>query len=238
MRSLQTVAALTCMKTLLMIFNTLFWASGIFLLILGVWLHVELHKFIELSPDFSATAPYVLVGTGILILFLGTLACCCTVKEQPILLYIYAAFLSIVFVVEVSACVSGYAYRNQLSDAFEKGLNTSMGLYNVEYSRTSAINSLQAHVHCCGINGAGDWKNTPYGKIPGSCCKTNMGCDTNNPVLIYNTGCHVLVTNLLRSNFGVVGMAAIGLAVFQLFGIALTVLLAKLLLKTKYESMS
>jgi len=62
--------------------------SGIFLLVMGVWLQVELHKYVELSPDFSATAPYVLVGTGLLILFLATLACCCTIKEQPILLYI------------------------------------------------------------------------------------------------------------------------------------------------------
>jgi len=51
-------------------------------------LQIELHKYLDLSPDFSATAPYVFVGTGLLILFLATLACCCTVKEQPILLYI------------------------------------------------------------------------------------------------------------------------------------------------------
>ena len=66
--------------------------SGIFLLVMGVWLQVELHKYVELSPDFSATAPYVLVGTGLLILFLATLACCCTIKEQPILLYIVCDF--------------------------------------------------------------------------------------------------------------------------------------------------
>jgi hypothetical protein len=66
--------------------------STILLLVLGIWLHVEVHKYMdmELSPDFSATAPYVLVGTGLL--FLETLACCCTIKEQPILLYIVSCF--------------------------------------------------------------------------------------------------------------------------------------------------
>ena len=48
---------------------------------------VELHRYLELNADYTNTAPYVLVGTGALILFIGTLACCCTVKGQPALLY-------------------------------------------------------------------------------------------------------------------------------------------------------
>ncbi|XP_021958482.1 tetraspanin-7 [Folsomia candida] len=238
MRSLQTVAALTCMKTLLMIFNIVFWLSGIALLVLGVWLHVELHKYLELSPDFSATAPYVLVGTGILILFLATLACCCTIKEQPILLYIYAAFLAIVFVMEVSACISGYAYRTKLRASFSKGLNSSIGLYMTDHARTSAINSLQFHLHCCGNDGYADWYSTHYGKVPGSCCKTNMGCDTKNLHMIYTTGCYALVTSFLTEKLGIMAASALGLAIFQLFGVLLTACLAKLLQKTKYEQMT
>jgi hypothetical protein len=49
---------------------------------------VELYKYMELSTEFSATAPYVLIGTGALIILVGSLACCCTVKGQPVLLYI------------------------------------------------------------------------------------------------------------------------------------------------------
>jgi len=192
----------------------------------------------ELSPDFSATAPYVLVGTGLLILFLATLACCCTVKEQPILLYIYAAFLAIVFVVEVGACISGYAYRSKLRFSFQRGLNSSLAVYNHDHARTSAINSLQTTLHCCGIDGYADWYTTPYARVPGSCCKTNMGCDTKNPIMIYNTGCYALVTNFLTAKVGIVAGAALALACFQLFGVFLTVCLANLLQKTKYEQMT
>lgn len=62
-------------------------ASGLAILCAGIWMHVELHKYLELSTDFSNSAPYVLVGTGALILFIGTFACCCTLKGQPALLY-------------------------------------------------------------------------------------------------------------------------------------------------------
>lgn len=48
--------------------------------------------------------------------------------------------------VECTAVLSGYAYRTELSNGFENGLNKSMEVYNVDYSRTSHINSLQAHV--------------------------------------------------------------------------------------------
>lgn len=50
-------------------------------------MQVKLIKFLELSADFSNAVPYVLVATGALILFVATLACCCTVKGQPSLLY-------------------------------------------------------------------------------------------------------------------------------------------------------
>lgn len=62
--------------------------TGIAILAVGIWMVVELYKYMELSTEFSATAPYVLIGTGALIILVGSLACCCTVKGQPVLLYI------------------------------------------------------------------------------------------------------------------------------------------------------
>lgn len=51
-------------------------------------MEVELYKYMEMSTEFSGTAPYVLIGTGSLIILIGSLACCCTVKGQPVLLYV------------------------------------------------------------------------------------------------------------------------------------------------------
>jgi hypothetical protein len=62
--------------------------TGIAILAVGIWMVVELYKYMELSTEFSVTAPYVLIGTGALIILVGSLACCCTVKGQPVLLYV------------------------------------------------------------------------------------------------------------------------------------------------------
>lgn len=51
-------------------------------------MEVELYKYMEMSTEFSGTAPYVLIGIGALIVVMGSLACCCTVKGQSVLLYV------------------------------------------------------------------------------------------------------------------------------------------------------
>lgn len=54
----------------------------------GIWVQIGLHRYMELSTDYTNTFQIVLVGMGLLILFVGTLACCCTVKAQSSLLYL------------------------------------------------------------------------------------------------------------------------------------------------------
>lgn len=92
-------------------------------------MQVELYKYLELSAEFSGTAPYVLIGTGALIIVVGSLACCCTVKGQPALLYMYGAFLAVIFVLELGAGVSIFAYRSKLAEGFDQGLNQSIVNY-------------------------------------------------------------------------------------------------------------
>lgn len=66
-----------------------------------------------------------------------------------------------------------------------------------------------------------------------------LGCPgavkTGTVMFIILQGCSTSVRSLVKSSFRVVGYAALGLAAFQAVGIGLTVMLAKLLQKTKYE---
>lgn len=63
-------------------------ASGLAVLCAGIWMQVELLKYLELNAEFSRITPYILVWTGVFILCISTLACCCTVKGHPTLLYL------------------------------------------------------------------------------------------------------------------------------------------------------
>lgn len=239
-KHLQTVAALACMKSFLMVFNFIFWVSGIAILAIGIWMEVELYKYMEMSTEFSGTAPYVLIGTGSLIIFIGTLACCCTVKGQPVLLYVYGAFLAIVFVLELGAGVSIFAYRTKLTEGFDKGLTTAMKNYNNASSTqvSSDLDLIQRTLHCCGNHQASDWLSLPHRlPIPSSCC-IKEPCDVLNSTLIYNQGCYDKVIDFMDANIGIVAGAAIGIAFFPLVGVILSCCLANIINKTNYEQMT
>lgn len=243
-KRLQTVAAVTFMKTLLMVFNFAFWLSGIAILAVGIWMEVELYKYMELTTNYYSAAPYILIGTGSGIIMIGSLACCCTAKGQPVLLYLYSAFLMIVFVVELGAGISGYAYRGKLKTGFEKGLNESLNVYTQDKAKTDAIDLLQSSLDCCGIQTYHDWERTDWRKhsnetVPKSCCIHPHKCQNHvydfDKTDIYNDGCYDKVVKFVDDNMGTIGGAALGIAFFQLVGVILSCCLAKHINKAKYE---
>ncbi|XP_055683831.1 tetraspanin-7-like [Lutzomyia longipalpis] len=238
----QTEATMACMKSLLMIFNLAFWASGLAILCAGIWMQVELHKYLELNADFSNTGPYVLVGTGTLILLISSLACCCTVKGQPGLLYLYGGFLAIVFIIELSLASSLYAYKDNLSDGFERGLNQSMARYGQPGTadKTMDFDVMQAKMQCCGSHGYEDWNNLiPSSPVPRSCCRiAGKRCDTQDETQIWTQGCFHKVVAFLTINMKVIGGSAIGVTLFPLLGTVLSCVLAANINKTKYEQMA
>lgn len=63
----------------------------------------------------------------------------------------YGAFLTVIFMLEISAGVSIYAYRVKLLDGFDKGLNQSIETYSTDPEKTSALDLMQSTVsqmHC------------------------------------------------------------------------------------------
>lgn len=240
-KRLQTVAAVTCMKTLLMLFNFAFWVTGIAILGVGIWMEVDLHKYLELTTNYYSATPYILIGTGAVIILIGSLACCCTAKGQPILLYLYSAFLMVIFVVELSAGISGYAYRTKLKTGFETGLNESVEEFGKNEKKTDALNILQSSLQCCGIQNYTDWYDSPWSNgthsVPESCCKARK-CIHEHEVdesTIYTKGCFETVVAFLDTNMGNIGAAALGIGFFQLIGVILSCCLAKHINKAKYE---
>ncbi|XP_018574177.1 tetraspanin-7-like [Anoplophora glabripennis] len=238
-KHLQTVAAMACMKSLLMVFNFIFWISGIAILAIGIWMEVELYKYMEMSTEFSGTAPYVLIGIGSLIIFIGSFACCCTVKGQPVLLYVYGAFLAIVFVMELGAGVSIFAYRTKLTEGFDKGLTQAMINYRNDTAHLATdFDLIQGTLHCCGNHKSSDWLDlNPRQPIPASCC-IKENCNTEKENEIYTQGCYDKVIEFLDANIGIVAGAAVGIAFFPLIGVVLSCCLASVINKAKYEQMA
>ncbi|KMQ94622.1 tetraspanin-7-like isoform x1 protein [Lasius niger] len=174
-KRLETVATMTCMKTLLMLFNFIFW---------------------------------------------------------------YGAFLALVALLELGAGASIYAYRTNLNEGFDQGLNESMAAYGQDRAMSSHIDTMQSTLHCCGNRGYTDWPNmNPPKEIPLSCCKQSE-CEPDDVDQIYTDGCYNRVLDFINGNIGLVAGTAIGVAFFPLVGIFLACCLASNINKAEYEQVA
>lgn len=57
--------------------------TGVILLAVGVWGKVSLEAFLSLASDESTNAPYVLIGTGAIIVIFGLFGCFATCRGSP-----------------------------------------------------------------------------------------------------------------------------------------------------------
>ncbi|XP_070498983.1 tetraspanin-6-like isoform X1 [Chironomus tepperi] len=239
---LQTTAAMGLIKSLLMASNIAFWVSGLAMLASGIWVQIALHRYMELSTYYTNTFQIILVGTGLLILFVGTIACCCTVKAQSSLLYLYSGFLAVILIVELTLAVSLYTYKDHLTGGLRKGLNQSLHNYGPAAVMQSAdFDAMQENLGCCGNTDYRDWYTlSPPRPVPRSCCRTPgpVRCDTQDETQIYNQGCFLKVTQYLDKNIGRISFSTLGFAMFPLVGSILSIALAKTINKAKYEQMA
>ncbi|CAH1781204.1 unnamed protein product [Owenia fusiformis] len=251
---LKTTPAVTCMKILLMVFNFIFWITGIAVLAIGIWMKVDLFRFLELANLYNIAVPWVLIGVGCLIIIVGTLGCLCTVKGKAFLLYLFAAFLMLVFIVELSAGIALFVFQGQLQKGFSDGLTSAVNSYQDQTTKHKAMDDLQKGLQCCGVDTYLDWYTSPWSNktnsVPRTCCKKPdsancvttpfPGGTTNETIAdtIYTEGCSKKVVTFMKKNIGAIGGAAIGFAFLQCFGSLAAICLAKLIYKTTYDEMS
>ncbi|XP_043493955.1 tetraspanin-7-like [Polistes fuscatus] len=235
---LETVATMACMKTLLILFNFVFWASGMLMLCIGIWMRVQLRDYVNTNDEASGTALLALASLGAILALAATLACCCTARGHPALLYLYGAFLAVVALLELGVGASIYAYRTSLNEGFEQGLNDSITAYAHDPKKRSHLDTIQSTLHCCGSKDYTDWLNTNPPNIPISCCKVQEECNPFNTENIYTEGCYNLVLTFINSNIGLVAGTAIGVAFFPLIGVFLACCLANNINKAKYEQVA
>ena len=70
----------------------MFQASGLVMLVIGVWMMSQLHKYVDTESPIATTLPIIFLGLSAAILLLAALACCCTAKGKVPLLYLVSLF--------------------------------------------------------------------------------------------------------------------------------------------------
>lgn len=244
-RRLQTKPVITCLKTFLISYSLIFWFTGVILLAVGVWGKVTLEPYLHLDSENSTNAPYVLIGTGAIIVIFGLFGCFATCRGSPWMLKLYAMFLTLVFLAELVAGISGFIFRHEIKAELNVILNNALATYNQTDARSAAVDTIQRKLKCCGLQNYVDWNSTTFFHqhgIPESCCKDPGACNpedlkdlTKAEKVVFQAGCFSLVTEVMESNLGVVAGISFGIAFFQLVGVFLACCLSRYITNNQYE---
>uniref|UniRef100_A0A669CKC7 Tetraspanin n=3 Tax=Oreochromis TaxID=8139 RepID=A0A669CKC7_ORENI len=243
--TMETKPVITCLKTLLIVYSFVFWITGAILLAVGVWGKLMLGPYISLIADNSTNAPYVLIGTGTVIIVFGLFGCFATCRGSPWMLKLYAMFLSLVFLAELVAGISGFVFRHEIKGTFRRTYTEAVKHYNAEDEASRAVDNLQHKLRCCGVYNYTSWLESVYypsNGIPASCCFNSSDCqpeDLRNatvaPSKVYHQGCFELVTSFMETNMAIIAGVTFGIAFSQLIGMLLACCLSRIITANQYE---
>ncbi|XP_052129405.1 tetraspanin-18, partial [Frankliniella occidentalis] len=186
-----------CIKYSMFLANFVIFLGGAVVLGIGVWTLLDKAFITELTgTDMFLGAVYILIATGGLVTLIAFLGCVGAVKEVKCMLLTYFLIVFIVFVTMLVGGVLGYVFRENVRKHADYKMRSTLVEYRSKSNIKRAWDETQESLHCCGVDGPGDWKS----QIPSSCCK--MGpegkqedCDVNKA---YKTGCLELVVTAAR----------------------------------------
>lgn len=233
----------SCLKIFLLIYCFGFWSTGVILLVFGVWGKLTLGAYLSL---LATDVPAVLIGTGAMIISFGLFGCFAACQGSPWMLKLYSLFLSMVFLAELAASISGVLLHRQIKDRFLKIYTNAIHNYNSNDRKSQAVDQVQYSLMCCGVKNYTDWNDNPYflnHGIPHSCCKDESDCHpqelgnlTAAATKVNQRGCYDLMIGFLEANMTLIIGVVFTVTFSQLIGMRLSCCLSRLIMTQHYET--
>jgi CD63 antigen len=242
-------------KYLLFLFNFLFWLSGIGLIVAGAVIQIRYSNYINFLNSSFLNAPLLLIAVGSIISIIGFFGCCGAIRENYCMTMTFAVLLGTILILELAAGIASYVMRQHLHEFLHENTVKGMTLYNQTDAQgvTAAWDRLQEQFKCCGVSNFTNWANATVYQgsydVPPSCCKRERDSgdkcykgvrspefdDVSRQLLIHTQGCLEGLTQFIGSNIAIVGGLAVGVAFFQMMGVAIACVYARFT-KKGYES--
>ncbi|KAK8769985.1 hypothetical protein V5799_013548, partial [Amblyomma americanum] len=103
-----------CLKYLIFGFNVIFWLMGLSIMVVGVWAWTEKDIFNNLSrlTNIALDPAFVLIVIGGITFIIGFTGCVGALRENTCLLAAYAIFLAILLLLEMTAGILGFIFKD------------------------------------------------------------------------------------------------------------------------------
>nr|CRZ23824.1 BMA-TSP-17, isoform c [Brugia malayi] len=205
-----------CAQICLLFYTVFFWLTGLALIFLSLWTLLDPRRNYLLDlVDFSEDDPllrgacHLALITGSVVMIVGFIGCCGTIKKSLCLLITFVICLLILFFADITIACLALFYRNKfLTSDFDQKLQLmireSYGFNPaIEYNTkvTALIDKLQFNEQCCGSLDYREWSssrwrasywtgieliqhNPEFGFdiVPSTCCVQLAGATPKNPV--------------------------------------------------------
>ncbi|NXG21137.1 TSN1 protein, partial [Grallaria varia] len=226
----------TFIKVMMILFNLAIFLAGGTLLGVGIWVKVDGESFIDIFGTLSSSVlqvvnvSYVLIVIGSILLVIGFLGCYGAQKESKCLLMMFFSVVLIIFIAEVAVAVVALVYTG-LAESLLSAVVTPIlkEKYGVDNTFTHIWNTTMTKVHCCGLNNYTDfndsvWYNT-HGTYPPQCFGASP--PLAHPYLCgcFLQGCFDQILEEIRTNAGVAGGVAAGIAALEIAAMAVSMYL-------------
>ncbi|CAG5115731.1 unnamed protein product [Candidula unifasciata] len=245
-----------CARLLLITFNFIFWLSGAAILGVGIWILVDpnMKDYMDVIKDasnddeFLKTAAYILIGFGAFVFLVGFSGCCGAIRSSKCLLAFYIFFLLVVFAGELAAGIYVAVFKNDINSKLNQGLAESIKK-NYKDKLTTAWDSVQVELKCCGGNSYKDYENSTWANetgsvIPDSCCTQNAtgqpenleGCKKLLGGTYYEKGCKDALENWINSHSAILIGVGCGIAALEIIGLICAICFCRNIDREKYSS--
>ncbi|XP_065795211.1 tetraspanin-33 isoform X2 [Muntiacus reevesi] len=223
------------------------------MVMVAVGVYARLMKHAEAALACLAVDPAILlIVVGILMFLLTFCGCIGSLRENICLLQTFSLCLTIVFLLQLAAGVLGFVFSDKVRGKVSEIINNAIVHYRDDLDLQNLIDFGQKEFSCCGGISYKDWSLNMYFNcsednpsrercsVPYSCCLPtpnqaviNTMCGQGMQALdyleaskvIYTNGCIDRLVNWIHSNLFVLGGVALGLAIPQLVGILLSMIL-------------
>ncbi|GMS95793.1 hypothetical protein PENTCL1PPCAC_17968, partial [Pristionchus entomophagus] len=209
-----------CVKYAIFVFNVFFFFFGFALVAVGTYCQIDkasMYSRFQQAGNIALDPTIILFVIGILTFFIGFCGCIGSLRENTILLTIYATLLGIIFTLQIVMMVIIYFYKDKFMEFVGTTLRDVIPSYRDDEDLQTFIDIVQTGMQCCGIKGPDDWDANIYfrkedqcsapGKIcspeangvPFSCCVKPYTMDDDHKQIL-NTACGHKTREMLTSS--------------------------------------
>ncbi|KAM9620156.1 tetraspanin-1 [Harpia harpyja] len=226
----------TFIKVMMILFNLAIFLGGGTLLGVGIWVTMDGQSFLNIFGALSSSVlqvvnvSYFLIVIGSILLVIGFLGCCGAQKESKCLLMMFFSVVLIIFIAEIAAAVVALVYTG-LAETLLTAVVTPLlkEKYGVDRSLTHIWNVTMSEVHCCGLNNYTDFTDSywyqEHETYPEPCCNDRQPCNGTLAAQSKVPGCFDQILEEIKTNAGVVGGVAAGIAALEIAAMAVSMYL-------------